>query len=75
MVQFPGDCYRSIHQQFRVGLSTVPEILYETLDEIYKTLKDKYLQVTPQLQHKDANISASNIYGKTYIYNYRKIKN
>lgn len=42
---FIGDGYLSLHQQFRIGPSTVGRIVYETCAAIYKGLQPIYLKV------------------------------
>jgi hypothetical protein len=46
-----GDCFRSLSQQFRVGLSTTRLIIRETCKVIIKTLQNRYLS-TPRTRNE-----------------------
>jgi hypothetical protein len=40
-----GESFRSLHYQFRVGVSTISNIVFETVSAIYENLKGIFLQV------------------------------
>ena len=44
-----GESYKSLAYQFRVGKSTIGEIIPETCQAIYEVLKDKYFQVNAKI--------------------------
>ncbi|XP_020496176.1 uncharacterized protein [Labrus bergylta] len=45
-----GESFRSLSYQFRVGLSTIRQLVPETCAAIYKVLKDKYLKCPDTVQ-------------------------
>lgn len=45
-----GDGFRSLSQQFRIGLSTTREIVLETCQKIYNVLQEEYLSTPTNVQ-------------------------
>ena len=42
---FPGETFRSLSFQYRLGERTISGIVEETCQALYEVLKDKYLKV------------------------------
>jgi hypothetical protein len=42
---FVGDSFTSLHYAYRIGRTTVGEIVVETCEMIVKTLTDEFMQV------------------------------